>query len=371
MQREYRKLIRRCISLSKRGEGKVSPNPLVGAVIFDDDFNIISEGWHKKYGENHAERNAILDCKEDLNGKSIAVNLEPCSHFGKTPPCADLIIEKGIKRVVIGMVDPNPVVKGNGIKKLKDKGIEVITGVLEEECKELNKVFIKNQLAKKPYIVMKTATTLDGKIATKTGSSKWITDEVSRYEVHKMRNKYDAILTSSSTVKKDNPSLTCRKRNGRNPVRIILDTNLSTSSDAKVYQNDGTRVIVITSENVSDDKIKKFGSNVEFIKCPEKNSHIYLPKAVEAIYNLGIKSILVEAGGILNKSFIEENLVDELVQFIAPKILGDNDGISYISGFNRNEISECNNLNIKSTKILKNDIIIVSKFECPCQGQKG
>lgn len=365
MQREYRKLIRRCISLAKKGEGEVSPNPLVGAVIFDDNFNIISEGWHKKYGENHAERNAILNCKEDLKGKSIAVNLEPCSHFGKTPPCADLIIEKGIKRVVIGMVDPNPIVKGNGIQKLQDAGIEVITNVLEEECKELNKVFIKNQLEKKPYIVMKTATTLDGKISTKTGSSKWITDEVSRYEVQKLRNKYDGILTSSSTVKKDNPSLTCRKKNGRNPVRIILDTNLSTLNDSKVYQNDGTRTIIVVSENVSDKKIKTFNSNIEFIKCPEKNNHIDLQKAIDAIYNLGIKSILVEAGGMLNKSFIEENLVDELVQFIAPKILGDNDAISYVSGFNRNEISECNNLNIKSTKILKNDIMIIGKFECP------
>lgn len=365
MQREYRRLIRRCISLAKRGEGKVSPNPLVGAVIFDDNFNIISEGWHKKYGENHAERNAILDCKEDLIGKSVAVNLEPCSHFGKTPPCADLIIEKGIKRVVVGMVDPNPIVKGNGIKKLQDAGIEVITGVLEDECRELNKVFIKNQIDKKPYIVIKTATTLDGKIATKIGSSKWITDAVSRYEVQKMRNKYDAVLTSSATVKKDNPSLTCRKRNGRNPVRIILDTNLSSPSDSKVYQNDGTRVIVVVSDNVSDDKIKTFPSNVEFIKCPKKNNHIDIKQAVYLIYNAGIKSIMIEAGGMLNKAFINDNLADEWVQFIAPKILGDSAGISCITGFDRSIISECNNLNIKSTKILKNDIMIISKFGCP------
>lgn len=355
--------MKKCINLAKKGKGRVSPNPLVGAVIFDDNFNIISYGWHEKYGENHAERNAILNCKEDLKNKSIIVNLEPCSHYGKTPPCADLIIEKGIKRVIIGNIDPNPIVKGKGIQKLKEAGIEVITGVLEAECIELNKFFIKNQTENKPYITLKTATTLDGKIASKTGSSKWITDEYSRKEVQKLRNEYDAILTSSSTVKKDNPSLTCRIKNSRNPIRIILDTNLTTSKDSKVYNDDGTRVILIVSDKISDSKIKQHTKNAEFIKCPEKNNRIDLKKAIELIYNLGIKSILVEAGAELNKSFIEENLLDELIQFIAPKILGDKNGINFIQGFDRKEISECNNLHILSTKKLKNDIMIKGIFK--------
>lgn len=354
--------MRKCINLARKGEGCVSPNPLVGAVIFDDDYNIISEGWHQKYGGNHAERDAILKCKTDLKGKTIAVNLEPCSHFGKTPPCADFIIEKGFKRVIIGMIDPNPIVSGNGIEKLKDAGIEVITGVLEKECRELNKIFIKNQTEKKAYITIKTAVTLDGKIASKTGSSKWITDEVSRYEVQKLRNKYDAVLTSSSTVKKDNPSLTCRMKHGRNPVRIILDTNLTTSKEARVYNDDGTRVIVIVSENISEERIKSHAPNVEFLRCPIRNNRIDVKKAVELLYNTGIKSILIEAGGQLNKSFIEENIPDELIQFVAPKILGDKGGIGFTEGFERNEISECNNLTLISTKKLKNDIMIVSQF---------
>ncbi len=366
MLNNYKKLMRKCFALAKKGEGRVSPNPLVGAVIFDDNFNVISEGYHAKYGENHAERNAILIANTDLKGKSIIVNLEPCSHYGKTPPCADLIIEKGIKRVVTGMVDPNPIVAGNGIKKLKESGIEVVTGILENECRILNEIFIKNQLEKLPFITIKTATTLDGKIATKTGNSKWITDETSRREVQKLRNKYDAILTSSSTIIKDNPSLTCRMKNGRNPVRIILDTTLRTSANNKVYNDDGTKIIIITGENTSNDKIKMFPSHIRIIKCPIKNEHIDLKQAVNVLYEKGIRSILIEAGAILNNAFIQEGLADKLIQFTAPKILSDINGISFSQGCDRKNISECNTLEIVSTKKLNSDIMIVGYF---CQNK--
>jgi diaminohydroxyphosphoribosylaminopyrimidine deaminase/5-amino-6-(5-phosphoribosylamino)uracil reductase len=356
-EKEYTKLMRRCITLAKKSEGHTSPNPLVGAVIFDDDFRIISEGRHEYYGGNHAERNAVLSAKEDLKGKSIIVNLEPCSHHGKTPPCADLLIEKGFKRVICGLVDPNPEVAGQGIERLKKAGIEVIVGVLEDECRELNKIFLKNQIEKEVYVAIKTATTLDGKIATSMGSSKWITDEVSRKEVQKLRNKYDAILTSSKTVIADNPSLTCRMKNGRNPVRIVIDTNLSTCPDAKVYSNDGTRVIVLTSK-----KGAKFPAHVEVVVCPLKNEHVDLKFAMQKLYEMKIRSVLVEAGGTLNKAFIEENLADELIQFIAPKILGDKQGVNFIEGFMREEISQCNNLSMETVKRLKNDIMITGKF---------
>lgn len=362
MQNNYKKLMKRCLSLAKKGEGRVSPNPLVGAVIFDDNFNIISEGYHAKYGENHAERNAILNTNADLRGKSIAVNLEPCSHYGKTPPCADLIIEKGFKRVIVGMTDPNPIVSGNGIKKLKEAGIEVITDVLEKECRIFNEIFIKNQLTNLPFVTIKTATTLDGKIASRTGNSKWITDETSRYEVQKLRNKYDSILTSSSTVIKDNPSLTCRMKNGRNPLRIILDTNLRTKNTHKVYNDDGTKVIILTGENTRDTKIKTFASNVKIIKCGLKNGHVDLKEAVNLLYQEGIRSILVEAGAELNNSFIQEGISDKLIQFTAPKILSDKEGKGFSQGCERENISECNTLEIVSTKKLKKDIIIVGYF---------
>ena len=356
-EKEYKKLMRRCNALAKKSEGHTSPNPLVGAVIFDDDFRIISEGRHEYYGGNHAERNAVLSAKEDLKGKSIIVNLEPCSHHGKTPPCADLLIEKGFKRVICGLVDPNPEVAGQGIERLKKAGIEVIVGVLEDECRELNKIFLKNQIKKEVYITIKTATTLDGKIATSKGSSKWITDEKSRAEVQKLRNKYDAILTSSKTVLADNPSLTCRMRGGRNPVRVVVDTNLSTSPNAKVYNNDGTRVIVLTSK-----KDAEFPAHVEVVVCPKKNGHVDLEFAMQKLFEMKIRSVLVEAGGTLNKAFIQSNLADELIQFVAPKILGDKQGVNFVEGFVREEISQCNNLSMVSIKPLKNDIMIIGKF---------
>ena len=357
-EKEYKKLMRRCNSLAKKSEGRTSPNPLVGAVIFDDDFRIVSEGRHEYYGGNHAERNAVFAAKEDLKGKSIIVNLEPCSHYGKTPPCADLLIEKGFKRVICGLVDPNPEVAGQGIERLKNAGIEVIVGVLEDECRELNKIFLKNQEKQQLYITIKTATTLDGKIATSTGNSKWITNEISRKEVQKLRNRYDAVLTSSKTVIADNPSLTCRKRGGRNPVRIVVDTNLSTSPKSKVYNNDGTKVILLTTK-----KADNFPSHVEVIQCPKKNGHVDLKYAMKQLFDRKIRSVLVEAGGTLNKAFIEEKLPDDLIQFIAPKILGDKIGVNYVEGFKRDKISSCNNLTILSTKRLKNDIMIVGKFE--------
>ena len=359
MHSEYKKLMRKCINLAKKSEGRVSPNPLVGAVIFDDDFRIIAKGRHEKYGSNHAERNAILSAKEDLKGKSLIVNLEPCCHYGKTPPCCDFIIESGIKRVIIGMTDPNPIVSDRGIQKLKAAGIEVITGVLEAECRKLNEIFIKNQLKNQPFVTIKTAITLDGKIASKTGSSKWITDEYSRGLVQKLRNKYDAILTSSSTVIKDNPHLTCRMKNGRNPVRVVIDTNLSCPSDSNIFKNDTARVIVVTALK---EGFGKYPQNVEFITVPLRNGHVDLVEAVKLLYNEGIRSILVEAGAVLNNAFIQEKIADSLIQFAAPKIIADKEAIGFAQGCHRNEISECNNLIITSTRKLKNDIIIESDF---------
>lgn len=366
MLNNYEKLMKRCITIAKKAKGRVSPNPLVGAVIFDDDFNIISEGYHQKYGQNHAERNAILNTDENLRGKSLIVNLEPCSHYGKTPPCADLIIEKGIKKVIIGMQDVNPIVSGNGIKKLKNAGIEVITGVLEDECRILNEIFIKNQISNLPFITLKTATTLDGKIATQTGNSKWITDEYSRLEVQKLRNEYDAILTGSSTIIKDNPSLTCRMKNGRNPIRIVFDTNLITNENSKIYNDDNTKVIVVTGENTIKQRIKMYPQHVKIIKCPTKNNHIDIKSAVSLLYKEGIRSILLEAGAKLNNAFIQEGVIDKFIQFIAPKILSDKSGIAFSQGCNRTNISECNNIEIVSTKKLKSDIIIVGYF---CQNK--
>lgn len=354
--------MRQCLNIAKKGEGTTSPNPLVGAVIFDDNFNVISKGYHQKYGEAHAEVNAVKNANCSLKRLSIAVNLEPCSHHGKTPPCADLIIKEGFKRVIIGMQDPNPIVSGRGIKKLQDAGIEVVLGVLEDECKKLNEIFLKDQLNKKPFITIKTATTLDGKIACRSGSSRWITSTKSRNCVHKLRNFYDAILTGSNTVLIDNPSLTCRIKGGKNPTRIIIDSTLKTNPNSKVYNQDETLVFIVTDEKISESKQKAFPENVQFIKCSLKNNKIDLCEATQKLYEKNIKSIVIEAGGTLNHAFIKEKLVDKLIQFVAPKIIGDKDAINFVQGFNIEEIDDSQMLSRLNVKTFNPDIMIESYF---------
>ena len=348
----YEKYMKKCLKLAKKGEGYTLSNPMVGAVILDENMNFVSEGYHQKYGEAHAEVNAINSAKKNFKNGTIIVNLEPCSHYGKTPPCADLIINSGIKNVIIGCSDPNPKVAGNGIKKCLEAGLNVIVGILEDDCKKLNEIFFKNQTEKRPFIAIKTATTLDGKIATKNGSSKWITADKSRADVQKLRHKYDAILTSSNTVINDNPSLTCRMKNGKNPIRIILDSNLRTSPNSKVYNNDGTRIILVSTKN----DFKNYPKHIEFINTKNKNGHIDLIELTQKLFDIGINSILVEAGGELNGAFLKENLVDKIYHYIAPKLTGDNTAVDFASFQNINDINKSKNFKLTSLKKLGNDL---------------
>lgn len=329
---EDEKYMRMCFSLAKRGKGKVSPNPMVGCVVLDKSGNIVSKGFHKKYGENHAERDALLKLKNnEAEGGTLYVNLEPCSHFGKTPPCVDLIIERKLKRVVIGMKDINP--KVDGISKLKKAGIQVDM-VLEEEAKFLNRVFIKNMSKKLPYVVLKTATTMDGKIASYTGSSKWITSENARKEVYRMRKEFDCIMTSSNTVIADNPGMEHR-------FKCILDKDLRTDKNSKIYQQG--EVYVASKENTPliDGRL-----DIEFV--------------LKELYAKGICSVFVECGGTLAGAMLKAGLVDEVYQFIAPKILNDNSGKSCFDGDKIDEISEAKNLEIYEVKRFGKDLLIKS-----------
>ena len=359
MKKQYEKLMKKCLTLAKKGEGKTSPNPLVGCVVFDDDFNVVSTGFHEKYGGFHAERNALLKSDVDFKGKNLIVNLEPCCHYGKTPPCTDIIIEKGIKKVIVGMKDVNPLVAGKGIKILRNSGIEVVEGVLEDECKRLNEIFIKNQLEQKPFILIKSAITLDGKIATKTNSSKWITGDKARKEVMHLRNLYDAILTSSNTVLEDNPSLTARIKGGKNPVRVILDRNLRTSPSSKVYNNDKIKIFLFTSKKDNG----KYPKNVCVKTISEEDNGLNLNEVVSILWSEGIKSILIEAGGKLNGAFLKQKLVDKFVLFIAPKILGDKDGKNFIEGFDVSDINNSKLLDIVSIKHYTPDIMLEGKVK--------
>lgn len=357
----YEKYMKKCLKLALKGEGHTSPNPLVGCVVLDKNNNEISCGYHKSYGAEHAEANALNKLDNEAKGGTLIVNLEPCSHWGKTPPCADLIIKKGIKKLVIAMKDPNPHVEGNGLEKCRKAGIEVITNVLNKEALELNEVFIKNVIKNEIFVAVKTASTLDGKIATKTGDSKWITSEKSRHEVQKIRNRYDAILTTSSTVIKDNPSMTCRMRNGKNPIRIVLDRELKTNLNSKIYNNTGEMVYIVVNKDIKVPKTLTATTNVTVIKCQCYNSKLDLQFLFKKLFEMGIQSILVEAGGKLNGELISLGLADKIYHFIAPKILADKHGRNAFEGQDVREIKNTLDFTIHSIRNLTPDILLIYK----------
>lgn len=342
--KSYIAQMNKCIELALLGEGKTSPNPMVGCIILDENGKTVSNGYHKKYGDNHAERDALLKL-ENAQNCTLIVNLEPCSHFGKTPPCADLIIEKGITKVVYGMQDPNPLVAGKGLKKLQNAGIEVIGPVLEAECKKLNEIFIKNHTKNETFIALKTASTIDGKIAAYTGDSKWITSENARSEVKNIRNKYDAILTSSTTVIADNPTMEHQKK-------IILDRTLKTDLNSTIYKQG--EIYIFHDENILPEN---FPHNITFIKTPVSDKKLDISFILKKLYELKIMSILVEAGGELNAGFLP--YIDKLYHFVAPKILADNSGKSCFNGHDKIEkISQCTKLKLENVKIYTPDILI-------------
>lgn len=340
----YEKLMRKCISLAKRSHGENFPNPFVGAIIYDEEQNkVISFGYHKKYGQAHAEVNAIKNAKGNTKGKTIIVNLEPCSHWGKTPPCADLIIKSGLKKCVIATLDPNKKATG-GVEILKNAGLEVIVGVLENEARELNKVFFKNIIKNKPYIMLKCATTLDGKIALENGKSKWITNEKARNEVQKLRSDYQAIMSASGTILADNPKLNVRLKNKKSPIRIIFDPNNKIPLNYNVFNND-TKVILINNSKLS------LPSHIEQMKFDCNFDELF-----KNLYKKGIYSIMIEAGCGFNSELLRAGEIDEINQFVAPKIFGG--GLNFVDNLIFDEIKDCINLkNIKIKQIEDNFLI--------------
>lgn len=314
----------RAIQLAKKGEGWTNPNPMVGAVIVKDG-KIIGEGYHKKYGELHAERNAIASLTESAEGAVIYVTLEPCCHHGKTPPCTEAIIEQKIRKVVIGSRDPNPKVSGKGIKMLQEAGIEVIEDFMREECDRLNPVFFHYITTKTPYVVMKYAMTLDGKIATKTGASKWITGEAARAEVQHMRHRYMGIMAGIGTVLADDPMLNVRVEGWKSPIRILCDSGLRIPLDGQIVKSAGkyrTIVAYADSENTEAKRKRLHEMGVETICCPDENNQVDLKKLMKYLGEEGIDSILLEGGGTLNDSALRAGIVQEVQAFIAPKLFG-------------------------------------------------
>ena len=348
------------IEIAKKGEGSVSPNPLVGCVIIKDN-RIIGAGYHQKFGEDHAEINAINSSAESLEGSTLYVNLEPCSHFGKTPPCVDRIIKEKIKRVVIGTLDINPLVSGNGVKALKKAGIEVKVGVLEKECIELNKFFFKFITNKLPYVTLKAAQTLDGMIADKNNYSEWISSSESRKYVHWLRARYDAVLIGSETARIDNPKLTVRMVEGRNPYRVVLDSSLKLKSDLNLFKiNSDNKTIVITSEKNKSklkkiNQLEKLGVKVLFVKS-DAQGRMQLKSVLKEIAKLQISSILVEGGSKIYSSFLKQKLFDDIFLFVSPKILGN--GLKTFSELKSNKLSDAAKLNIRRTQKIGDDLLI-------------
>lgn len=334
------------LELAEKGRGYVNPNPMVGAVVIKDG-EIVGKGWHKFYGGPHAEVYALDEAGAKAEGATIYVTFEPCSHFGKTPPCAEKIKKMKIKKCVIACLDPNPIVAGRGKKILEEAGIEVVVGVREKEAKELNKVFMKYITEKNPYLFLKCAITLDGKIATNERDSKWITNEKSREKVQFLRHEYMGIMIGINTLINDNPRLTARIENGINPFRIVVDPHLRTPLESNfVNMADDNKSIIITSkENEKNDKIKELeNKNVKIIYMEGFDFSVH--EILKKIGELKIDSVLLEGGSYLISKAFKENRIDGGEIFIAPKILGG--GLPFIDGFDFKEIKDCFHLqNVK------------------------
>lgn len=347
------------LDLAKKGVGKVNPNPLVGAVLVKGG-KIIGSGYHEHFGGPHAEVNAISNTKESTKDATLYVTLEPCCHYGKTPPCTKLIIESGIKRVVVAMMDPNPKVCGKGIEELLNSGIEVCTGILEEEAKKLNEKFIKYITRETPFVLYKSAMSMDGKICTSKGDSKWISCEESRSFCQNLRNEYAAIMVGINTVIADNPSLTTRIENGHNPLRIVVDSNLKVPANSTIL-NDGNDTLILTTVNYTSVKhqysyLNK--PNVRIISIKSLDDHIDLKDAMKKVYDLGIDSILIEGGGTLGFSAFKEGIIDKINFFLCPLIVGGTNAKSPVEGTGFEAIKNCVSINSITTKNVGKDILI-------------
>ena len=354
----------RAISLAKKGEGWTNPNPMVGAVIVKDG-KIIGEGYHKKYGELHAERNAFASLKESAKGATMYVTMEPCCHYGKTPPCTQAIIEHKIGKVVIGSKDPNPKVSGKGVQILKEAGISVVEDFLREECDKLNPIFFHYIRTKMPYVVMKYAMTLDGKIATKTGESKWITGKEAREEVQHMRHSYMGIMVGIGTVLADDPMLNVRAKDKKSPVRIICDSKLKIKEDSQIVKtafNQRTIVVYADSQNIQEKLERLHSLGVETLYCPDESNQIDLKKLMIYLGNEGIDSIILEGGGTLNESAVRAGIVKEVQAFIAPKLFGGVNSKTPIEGIGVNLPSEAVKLKYTGICQIGEDIKITCKL---------
>lgn len=358
------KYMRLAMQLAGNAIGRTSPNPLVGAVIVKDN-RVVGCGWHRKAGTPHAEVHALNQAGELAQGADVYVTLEPCAHYGKTPPCAKALVKAKVKNVYGGLLDVNPKVAGKGFKILEDAGIHVEYGFLQDELRKQNEVFFKWIEHKKPFVVLKAAMTLDGKIATATGQSKWITNETSRAYGYKLRDIYDGIMVGINTVIEDNPMLTARVDGGKNPIRIVVDSSLKIDINANVVQDKSAKTIVATTDKADKDKILKLqAQDVDVIVVDkDENDKVDIEKLLDILGQQNICSILVEGGATLSGSFVARKLVDKVYFFIAPKIVGGKEAKTPVAGTGILNLQEALALKDIQIEKLEEDILIIGRVD--------
>jgi diaminohydroxyphosphoribosylaminopyrimidine deaminase/5-amino-6-(5-phosphoribosylamino)uracil reductase len=353
--------MRMALRLAEKGRGRTSPNPMVGAVVVKSG-KVISRGYHRKAGDPHAEAIALKRAGKKAKGATLYVTLEPCSHTNKrTPPCTPLVLQSEVKRVVVSMIDPNPRVSGGGIKTLRKAGIEVVSGVLEREARALNEAYLKYITTGMPFVTLKIAQTLDGKIATASGESKWITSEKAREEGQRLRNSNDAILVGVNTVLKDNPSLTARVPGGRDPIRVIVDSRLRTPVNAKVItQRSSAKTCIATLDTMPKDKLVKLLDNgAEILLARGRIGHIDLKYLMKMLGSFGITSVLIEGGSEVNASALKARIVDKVVMFIAPKLMAGTDARCSIGGKAPAKLSKAISLHDVTSRFIGPDMVVV------------
>jgi diaminohydroxyphosphoribosylaminopyrimidine deaminase/5-amino-6-(5-phosphoribosylamino)uracil reductase len=357
----YERYMDIALRLALKGKGRTSPNPMVGALVVKDN-KIVGQGYHKKAGGPHAEVFALDEANDKAKGATLYVTLEPCSHFGRTPPCTERILESGIKEVVVAMRDPNPLNNRRGIRILKNHGLKVVLGICEDKAKGLNGVFIKYITQRLPFITVKVGQTLDGKIATKSGDSKWITAEVARKYAHNLRSQFDAILVGVNTIIKDNPLLnqTPNTKHQTPILKVIVDSKLRTPLNARLFSSNlPASVIIATTKNALKKRIALFcKKGIQIFVLPDKNGQVALGALMRKLAKMEITNVLVEGGGRIIGSLLEERLVDKILFFIAPKIIGGRDAISSVMGKGIDKVSKAIRLKDIKIKRLGEDILI-------------
>jgi len=355
------RLMRQALSLARRGLGSTSPNPVVGALVVKDG-RIIGSGYHKRAGVPHAEIMALREAGDGARGATLYVTLEPCNHYGRTPPCTKAILESGISTVVIGIRDPNPHVTGGGAAYLRAQRLEVRCGVLDEACEAVNEVYIKYVTQDRPFVIIKAALTLDGWIATNRGDSKWITNERSRRFVHTLRRRADAIMVGVETVIADDPLLTpyLQKGSGRNPLRVIVDTHLRVPLESRIFTEETSALTSIAAgSRVSTAKKKRIeGLGAQVIRCKVRDGHVELEELLDKLAKNSICSVLVEGGAGLFSSIIRDRLVDKYYLFLAPKLLGGDNGVPFTRGAGCDIIKNCMELDIERVRRFDDDIMV-------------